>query len=129
MKITSAMFLLLFLSFPLEGAESSLEELEESLQAAETTTEMIAASHAIFVHLDQVMTKIETDIKKGLSDDVRKTFESSAVLFRKYREAEAEVVYLLYDGGSMRGLAGNAVREKLTRERIDYLRNFSPELP
>lgn len=121
--------MLLFLSFPLEGAESSLEELEESLQTAETTTEIIAASHAIFVHLDQVMTKIETDIKKGLSDDVRKTFESSAALFRKYRETEAEAVYLLYDGGSMRGLAGNTVREKLTRERIDYLRNFSPELP
>lgn len=111
-----------------EGADPVLEDLEASLSAAETTVDMAAATHAIAKYLDQKLTALEGLIKDELREEVREAFEASAALFRTYRDAEAEVAYLYYGDGSMRGAAAKAVHDQLTRQRIEHLLELSPEL-
>ncbi len=103
------------------------DEQGASREVAETTIDMIEESHDALEHLDAKLSSLENVIKSGLGKEVKEAFEFSAALFRRYRDAESEVAYLRYGGGSMRGMAANAVSERLTRDRIDALAESGPE--
>ena len=109
--------------------DATLEKLEAEFQAAEKGADMISSSYSICRHLDQKLAKLEELVKADLADkESLDKFNEAAVLWRKYREAEAEFCADLYRGGTMQPVVRNCVYSSLTQDRIDQLLGLSPEM-
>jgi uncharacterized protein YecT (DUF1311 family) len=112
-----------------------LTALEVALDDAMTQTAMNMASFEVSEYLKAELEKTEGQVRAYLHDDQsRALFDAAASAWINYRTAQVKFAGNSYAGGSMQPLMINLASARLTRERLnaikeildDYDRLFGP---
>lgn len=134
---TSLMWPLVLAAFLLSGCarespppDAKLAALRARLEAAQTQADMNELSAEISQHQDRKLAKLEELVRNDLHDEeLEVKLDKATVLWREYRDVQAEFEGDMYQGGSIRPLIYNEAFTRLTEERIAALISaMGPEL-
>lgn len=103
--------------------DPQLAALEEALDEAMTQTAMNIASFEISEFLKAELENAEQEVRTKLYDDQsRALFDAAASKWIEYRTAQVKFEGSSYDGGSMQSLIINLASARITRERLNTLK-------
>jgi uncharacterized protein YecT (DUF1311 family) len=103
------------------AGDPRLSELEETLAAAQSQTDMNLASKAIADYVEMRLREQEAKFAKELDTESSALFRSASDQWRAYRSAEVAFEGDRYRGGSIRPLIHNNTFIRITKERMKML--------
>jgi len=107
--------------------DQALLERAEDTKAIVTQAEMNQQAMDAFGAADEKLNHLFARVNEALPNDLNSTFAKSQSAWTRYRDAQADLLAMQFEGGSMQPLVRASELERLTIARIAEIKDFIDE--